>query len=166
MREEEGWVLKVIEVEQSIIVNLAIEQIFAYVSNFDNLVDWSGIVVAVKRTSPREMKVGATLRNTLRFLGRGMECEYEVVEYEDSHHITLKSTSGPAPCLFYYRFEPVVGSGTRISQKAVIQINPKGGLLGLAEPVIRNAAQRQVENDLLTLKDLLESGASMNGSPV
>lgn len=151
--------MKEIRVEQSVVINLPVEEIFAYVADFENLVEWSGIVIAVRKTSPGGTKVGATLRNTMRFLGRWMESTYEVVECEPGHRITLKSTSGAAPCLFCYLFEPVEGGGrTRVSQEAVVRLNPKGGFLGLAEPVVTGAVSRQVENDLLTLRDLLETG--------
>jgi uncharacterized membrane protein len=154
-RGEEG--LKEIKLEQSVVINLPAAEIFAYVADFDNLVEWSGIVIAVRKTTPGVTKVGTMLRNTMRFLGRWMESTYEVVECEPDHHITLKSTSGVAPCLFCYLFEPVEGGGTRVSQEAVIRLSPKGGFLGLTEPVVTGAANRQVENDLLTLKDLLEA---------
>jgi hypothetical protein len=102
------------------------------------------------------MHVGTTVLITIRFLGRWVQSTYEVVECEPVHHITLKSIAGIAPCVFSFLFEPLEASRTRLSFEAVIQ---KGAYLGLAEPTAASATRRQIEHDLLTLKDILEAGA-------
>ena len=35
----------------------------------------------------------------------------------------------------------------------------QGGMLGLPEAVVENIVKRQIQHDLLTLKDVLEAGA-------
>jgi hypothetical protein len=40
-------------------------------------------------------------------------------------------------------------------------INFTGGFLGFSKPVIEGVIRRQVANDLLTLKDILETTASL-----
>ena len=54
------------------------------------------------------------------------------------------------------------GGGTNVSLEEIIHFT--GGFLGFTETVITRVINRQVANDLLTLKDLLEATASICGS--
>jgi carbon monoxide dehydrogenase subunit G len=147
------------KVERSIVINLPAEEIFAYVTDVDNLAEWSSAVIAVRKTSPGTMCVGETFRGTIRFLGRSLDTTFDIVEFEPGHHLTIKSTSGVAPCVFCYRFVPVEGGETNVTLEAAIQVT--GEPVKLAEPVLAGVVRRQIEHDLLTLKDLLEARASV-----
>ena len=146
------------KVKQSVVINLPTEEIFAYMSDLENLVDWSSVVIAIRKISPGAMHVGATVRSTIRFLGRWLDMTFEIVEHEPGRYLTIKSVSGVTPCLFCYQFEPDQNGGTKVSQEAVIHLT--GGILGLEEPVVTKVVRRQLEHDLLTLKDILEGRAS------
>jgi uncharacterized membrane protein len=146
-------------VKQSIFINRAAEEIFAYVSDIENLVDWSSVIISTRKISPGEIHVGATLRNTIRFLGKWLDITFEVVEYEPSRYLTLKSIAGVTPCLFSYQFEPTEDGGTIVSQGTIMHLT--GAILDLTEPVVTNVVRRQLEHDLLTLKDILEARASL-----
>lgn len=144
------------KVAQNVVIDLPAGEIFAYVAEFENLADWSGVVIAVRKTPSGAMHVGTTVLITIRFLGKWVQSTYEVVECEPGHHITLKSIAGIAPCVFSFLLEPLEDSRTRLSFEAVIQ---KGAYLGLAEQTAASATRRQIEHDLLTLKEILEAGA-------
>lgn len=147
-----------IYVKQCIVINLPTEDIFAYVSNLENLLDWSSVILSVKATSPGVGGVGAAAKSTFRFLGKWSEMTLEVVECMPSHSLTIKSTSGVAPCLFCYQFEQLEHGGTSIALDIVISLIE--GFRGLTEQVVTNAIRRDMEHDLLTLKDMLETNAS------
>jgi uncharacterized membrane protein len=149
--------LNKMKVEQSIIINLPTEEIFTYVSNLENLADWSGIVISARKISSEDTLVGTTVRCTIRMLGRWFEITYEIVECVANRYLAFKSITGVAPFLVCYRFEPVEGGGTNVSVEEFIHFT--GGFLGFAEPVITSFIRRQAAHDLLTLKDLLESTA-------
>ncbi len=146
-------------VKQSTFINLPAEEIFAYISNLENLVDWSSIVIALRKTSPGAVEVGTTFQGTIRFLTKWLSLTFEMVEYEPGRYLTLKSTSGASPCLVCYQFDPVEDGGANVSLE--ILIHHTEGIVELATPVIESAVRRQLEYDLLTLKDMLESRASM-----
>jgi uncharacterized membrane protein len=150
------------KVKHSVFINLPAEEIFAYLSDLENLVDWSSVTIAVRKSSLRAIGVGATVRSTIRLLGRWLDITLEVVECEPGRYLTIKSISGVAPCLFYYQFEPVEGGGTAVSQEAVINLT--GGFLGQAESVVTSVVRRQLEYDLLTLKDMLEASVATSRS--
>ncbi len=149
--------MKTMKIRQSVAINMPAEEIFAYMSDLENLVDWSGATIAVRKISPGELHVGATLRNTMRFLGRWMDITFEIVEYEPGRCLTIKSLSGATPCLFCYQFEPTGDGGTNVSLETVIHLT--GRILGLADSVVTNIVRRQIKHDLLTLKDMLEASA-------
>ncbi len=69
-------------VKQSVVINLPTEEIFAYMSDFENLIDWSSAVIAVRKSSPGVIQVGATMQSTTRILGRWLEMTFEVIECE------------------------------------------------------------------------------------
>lgn len=144
------------KVAQNVVIDLPAREIFAYVAEFENLADWSGVVIAVRKSPSGAMHVGTTVLITIRFLGKWVQSTYEVVECEPGHHITLKSIAGIAPCVFSFLFEPLADSRTRLSFEAAIQ---QGAYLGLAEQTAASATRRQIEHDLLTLKEILEAGA-------
>jgi uncharacterized membrane protein len=144
------------KVAQNVVINLPAGEIFAYVAEFENLADWSGAVIAVRKSPSGAIHVGTTVLITIRFLGRWVQSTYEVVECEPGHHITLKSIAGIAPCVFNFLFEPLEAGRTRLSFEAVIQ---QGAYLGLAGQTAASATRRQIEHDLLTLKEILETGA-------
>ncbi len=151
-----------INVKQSVVINLPAEEIFAYISDLENLVDWSNVVIAVRKSSPEAGRVGARARSTIRFLGRWLDTTFEIVECEPSRSLTIKSISGVSPCLFYYQFEPVEDGGTTVSQEALIHLIE--GTLDVADLVVTNVVRRQLTYDLLTLKDMLEARASTSQS--
>jgi uncharacterized membrane protein len=143
-----------IHVKQTIVIHLPVEDIFAYMSNLEHLLDWSSGVISVKTTSSDVMRVGAMAKCTIRFLGMRSEMIFEIVECEPNRFLTLKSISGVTPCLFYYQFETLEDGVTSIAQDSIFSFIT--GFADLAERAVINALHRQLEHDLLTLKDMLE----------
>jgi uncharacterized membrane protein len=152
------------KIRKSVVINLPAEEIFAYMSDLENLLDWSGSMIAIRKISPGTLQVGATVRSTIRLLGRWLDITFEIIEYEPGRYLTIKSHSGVTPCLFCYQFEPVAGGGTSVSLEAVLHFS--GEMLGLSESAVTNVIRRQIEHDLLTLKDLVEASAVTGRSAV
>lgn len=144
-----------INVKQCIFIDLPAREIFAYLSNLENLVDWSSIVVTLTQASPGTMQVGATFQGTVHFLSKSLALTLEIVEYEAGRYLAIKSTSSVSPCLCCYQLEPAEGGGTSLSQEMTIQ--HAEGFVELALPIIKGAVRRQLEYDLFTLKEMLEA---------
>ncbi len=145
-----------IKVQKSVFINLPAQEIFAYMCDLENMVDWSSATISIRKTSPGEIGAGATVRSTIRFLGRWLNVVFEVVEYSPGHCLALKSIAGSPPCLFSYQFEELEEGGTTVSQESMVQI--VAGSVEQTHPVVASAIARQVEYDLQTLKEILESG--------
>ena len=147
------------KVEHSVFINLPAEEIFVYMSNLENLADWSGFVISARKISSEEMLVGTIVRCTIRILGRWLETTYEIVECVSGRYLAFKSIIGVAPSFTCYRFESLEGSGTNVSVEVIIHFT--GGYLGFDETLVTGLISRQIVNDLQTLKDLLEASDSL-----
>jgi uncharacterized membrane protein len=142
--------------EFSIVVNRPIEEVFAFVSNPENVPKWSSLSREVKITSAGPIGVGTTYRSVVAFLGRRIEGETEITEYQPNRSLAEKSKSGPFPVENRTTFERVDG-GTRVNFTAVAE---PGGFFKLAEPLLVGMIKRQFEADFANVKDLLESHAA------
>jgi hypothetical protein len=145
--------------QQSVIIQRPAEDIFTSMTDGEHMVDWSGVVIAVRTAPCGLMQGGSRLRVSTRFLGRWMETNYEVIECQPGSHLTFKGTTGIDPCVFSYQFD-ATGGGTIVSLEAILPLHLQGGMLGLPEAVLENIVKRQLQHDLLTLKDVLEAGAA------
>ncbi|HEY0756821.1 MAG TPA: SRPBCC family protein [Ktedonobacteraceae bacterium] len=144
-----------VKVHKSVFIDLPVEEVFAYICNVENMLDWSSATISIRKISSGAISAGATMRTTFRFLGRWINVVFEVVEFRPGHCLTFKSISGSPPSLFRYMLEPVDG-GTRASHEALVQLSGAG--TEQANPVIASAVARQIEYDLQTLKEILEAG--------
>ena len=144
--------------KQSVIIHRPAEDIFTYLAESEHLVDWSSVVIAVRADPWGPLQGGSRLRITTRFLGRWMETTYEVIECQPASHLTFKGTTGIIPCVFSYQFE-ATRRGTTVSLEVIMPLHLQGGMLGLSEALVETIVKRQLQHDLLTLKDVLEARA-------
>ena len=125
-------------------------EVFAYVTDADRLPEWQSS--AVEAQWQGEKAPGARIREVRKFLGRRMDSELEVTEYEPDRLFGLKTLSGPVPFSVHQTLEPSDG-GTRLT---FVGEGEPGGFFKLAEPVVGRVAERQFKNDFETMKDILE----------
>jgi Polyketide cyclase / dehydrase and lipid transport len=144
--------------KQSVFIHRPAGDIFTYLTAGEHLVDWSSVVLAVRADPCGPIQGGSRLRITTQFLGRWMETTYEVVECQPASHLTFKGTTGIEPCVFSYQFE-TTGGGTSVSLESLVSLHLQAGILGLPEAVVETIVKRQIQHDLLTLKDVLETRA-------
>jgi Predicted integral membrane protein len=137
------------------VINRPVEDVFAVLSNLENNLMWDSVALEVKKTSEGPIGVGTTWRIVQKALGKRIEIEAEFTEYESNRKTTLNITSGPFPGAVRRTYEPAKG-GTQVGH--VFEIKP-GSFFKLAEPLFMSMMKRGVENDLATLKDLMEAHA-------
>lgn len=149
-----------IQARQSVSINLPVATVFAGLCDLEKMTDWSSAVISLEKTTPGEtLRSGVLAKITFRFLGQWQDILFEIIEYEPDRCLTLKSIAGHVPCLFCYQLESAETGGTTLAEQAVINLVEEPGELMM--PVITSALRRQLEYDLLTLKDLLEARAAM-----
>jgi len=148
-----------IKTETRIVVYLPSQQVFAYISDFENNLYWQSGMVECKFTSPSRFGLGATYTQVAKFLGRQVRSTFEVVGYEAGHLVKAASTSGSFPITITRIVEP--GEGGCIVT-AIVE-GDSSGYFKLAEPVMARLVQRSMEADYARLKLLLEEGELAGG---
>ena len=141
--------------EVSITIKRPVEDVFAVLSNPENSPKWSSASLESKTTSAGPIGVGTTTRSVGKLLGRRIESESEITEFEPNRKFAAQSKSGPFPFQSSVTFERIEG-GTRVN--VTIEGEP-GGFFKLAEPLMVRMVKRQFQGDLDNLKDLMEANA-------
>jgi uncharacterized membrane protein len=144
--------------KHSVFIHRPAEDIFTYMTDGEHLMDWSSVVLAVRVAPSGPIQGGSRLRITSQFLGRWMETAYEVIECQPHSHLTFKGTTGIDPCVFSFQFD-ATEAGTSVSLEAMMSLHLQAGMLGLPEAVVESIVKRQIQHDLLALKDVLEARA-------
>jgi uncharacterized protein YndB with AHSA1/START domain len=137
--------------ETSVRVQRPADEVFDYVSDPQNFPAWNSAVQAVRRTSG-EGDVGSTYSierelpggraaNELEILGRGRPTEF-----------ALRTTSGPTPFVYRYRFDSENGV-TVVRLAAEVELTGIAGALG---PLAARVVKRGVDANFATLKQILE----------
>lgn len=140
-----------ITVNSSITINRPTGEVFDFVRNQENAHLWLGGWLETRPTSETE-GVGFTWVDVLEVVGRRVETEFELTEFEPAQKMAFKSIRGSFPISGAYSFAQVEG-GTAVTFD--LQGEP-GGFFKLAEPLMARMMQRQWDANLANLKDILE----------
>jgi len=143
------------KLEISITINRPIEEVFAFMSDPENQLLWRSGLVEIEQTSEGPIGMGTTYREVMQFLGRRIENTGEIAEYELNKRNTVKTTSGPVPMEITSTFQPVEG-GTEVTYGIDAELS---GFFRLAEPLVVRMGKRQMEMELVNLKELMEAQA-------
>jgi uncharacterized membrane protein len=144
-----------IRVETSVHIDRPSDEVFAFISNFENNPQWQSGQIEARFTSDGPLRVGSTYDQVAKFLGRRIISTFEVLEYEPGRRVKASSTSGSFPITFTRMVEPA-GDGADVS--AVIE-GDSSGFFKLAEPLLARMVQRSVDTDYRNLKNIMESYA-------
>jgi uncharacterized protein YndB with AHSA1/START domain len=129
-----------------------VEEVFAYVSDPLTYPRWNSAVQSVRRTAGASGDVGATYSLERQLpIGRA-ENELEVVARERPTAFVIRTTSGPTPFVYRYRFSAEHGE-THVQLDGEVELGRAAALLG---PLAGLAVRRGVDDNLAALKKLLE----------
>jgi carbon monoxide dehydrogenase subunit G len=151
--ETRGGGPEVIKVEREIVVDRPPEEVFAYLSDPDNIPEWQSGVLEARKDSQGPMGVGARWREVRTFLGRRIEQTIEATAFEAGKEFSLEVVSGPVPFRIRHLFE-AAGGGTRIRVTGEGEL---GGFAKLGRRFVIRALERQFETDFAKLKEVVES---------
>ncbi len=147
------------KIETGIQIDRALENVYAYATNVDNMTQWLGAVVEAERLTDGPLGVGTRIRAVGKMLGRRMDSVAEVTALEPNARFAFKIASGPFTSHNSDAFESVAG-GTKVTDTVEIEL---GGILGLADSLMGRMMRRQFEANLAALKARLEAQTA-NGS--
>lgn len=142
-----------IRIETSVHIDRHPDQVFEFISNFENNPKWQSGMVSAEFTSQRPLRIGSTYSQKAKFLGRPVISEFEVIEYVPNRMVKAASISGSFPITFT-RTVRKENNGALVS---AIIVGDAGGFFKLAEPLLRRMVQKSVDEDYRNLKRILEA---------
>ena len=141
-----------IEVENTVVIERPVEEVFSFVSNFENVPLWNYYVTDVRQTDDSPLDVGATFYQ----VRKSDQQSYRITKYEPNQKVIVETLPGSSP-QFEMRFTFVEDSGgTRLIDAWRLD-------LGM-NPIVERLGQRKVKSavaeNLVKLKELLETGSA------
>jgi uncharacterized membrane protein len=143
-----------INVEESIVINRPIAEVFAFVANFENHPKWETNFQKVKLLTSTPTGEGTTYQCDLKLPGQTATSKFEITEYEVNKKIAFEAeAAGPAKPNGSFRFESVAG-GTKITLLPRPEFR---GFFRLLEPLMAGYIRKQNQDHLSKLKSILET---------
>jgi uncharacterized protein YndB with AHSA1/START domain len=143
----------VITFETSVRIRRPIEEVFSYVADPLTFPRWNSAVEAVRKTSAAENGVASTY-SIERALPSGHAVnELEVVASQRPREFAIRTTAGPTPFLYRYRFS-AEEEETVVSLDAEVELP---GAASLLPPIARRLVKNGVDANFATLKQILET---------
>ncbi len=134
-------------------INRPAQEVFDFVTNPANTAQWESGMESSTYTSVGPVGVGSKLQNIGRMMGRKIEANAEITQWNPPNVYSFKATNGPAKLEANYKFE-VKDGGTLLIQSIQVEL---GGFFGIAEGLAVKQMQKQYETNFNTLKTLLEA---------
>ena len=139
-----------IEFENTIRINRPIAEVFAFLSDLENIPKWNYYVLAVTKLSHGPIGIG-TLYHQVR---KTDEQDIRITEFEQNHKIVIKTLPQSSPGLEMSFTLSVEGNTTRIRDEWKLDAGLPAPLEWLGTGRIKSA----VAENLTKLKELLEMG--------
>jgi uncharacterized membrane protein len=141
--------------ELSIVIKRPAEEVFGFLANLENDLQWRREWVDARNMSDGSLSVGSKFRLTSELLGQRIPTVYQVIKYEPDRIAAWKAVSGPLPLIFQRTLERVEG-GTRVTIRYEMDVR---GFYRMVMSLIAGTVKRQHEGDLRKVKELMEARA-------
>lgn len=143
-----------INIDLSTLIDRPIKEVFAFVSNLNNMSKWNSAVVNLEQITPGDVGAGTKFKSVGEMMGRRIEGEVQVTSYEPDTKTGFQMNAGPMQMNVTFSLK-TIGTGTKVSLNA--QGNP-AGVFKLAEGMLQGRVQSMMEENLARLKLVLEKG--------
>jgi uncharacterized membrane protein len=140
--------------EVDITINRPIQEVFAYVSDFQNSTKWQTGLVEIKEISEGPLTVGSKFSAVRNVMGDMLESVIQITNLNQNRLFAYKSISGSSPFKQSFLFE-TTARGTKVT--TLFELFPTT-LLDLAESLIATGLKRGMDADFDRLKIQLETG--------
>ena len=144
-----------INLDLGVLIDRPIKDVFAFISNPNNMSKWNSAVLSLEQATPGAVGVGTKFKSIGEMMGRRIEGEMQITALEPDTKCGFQVNAGPMKVDLTISLK-TVGTGTKVSLNA--QGNP-GGIFKLAEGVMQGQVKSMMEGNLARLKDALEKGA-------
>jgi uncharacterized membrane protein len=151
-----------IKVEQSIVIDRPLSEVFAFVGDQTNAPRWQRGLDTVLRIGGGPIGVGTRHEFVRSMIGRRMSGENEYTRFEPDRCVAFTATSGGWPLQASYEVGPAGEHATRLILR--IALHPPGPVR-ILQPLFAAALRRDVRTNLGSLKALLEASNGRQSSP-
>lgn len=132
----------------------AIDDVFAYLSDFTNTAEWDPGIVESEHLSDGDVGPGSRFRVVSSTAGRQLTLIYEVTEWEPPTRFVLVGESDNLRSVDTLTFEAVDGGGTRVTYHADLALR---GAARLADPMLHVMFQVIGRRAADGLRDVLDA---------
>lgn len=137
--------------ERIVTVDRPVEEVFAFLSDFENTEHWDPGTISTQRTSG-DGGLGTTYRNRSSFLGRTVTLDYETIGYDPPTFFACRGVNGRTTATDLMTFTPD-GDRTQIRYRAEFDFpKPFGAIAGL---VLRRPIDKLADETVEHLRDAL-----------
>jgi carbon monoxide dehydrogenase subunit G len=137
--------------ENTVMIKRPIEEVFGFLSDFENVPKWNYAIVETHKVSEGPVGVG-TIYQQVRSVPRRSEESFEITAYNPPRQLVIRGQLGPFPSRLSYALD-AVPEGTRVTNSVELELRGPGRVLGrVAVPRVRDA----VAANLSKLKELLD----------
>jgi Polyketide cyclase / dehydrase and lipid transport len=140
--------------ENTVTIRRAVEDVFAFLADFENVPTWNHAIVETRKTSPGPVGVGTTYRQ-LRSIPSRSEEGFQVTAFEPTSRLEVHGDIGPYTATISYLLAPT-DAGTRLTN--AVDLEPASGAWRLLAPLATSRVKTAVATNLDMLKQLLETG--------
>jgi len=141
-----------VKYEHEVEIERSPEDVYAFISDPENLPKWQHEVMEVRRESETRFTEVRT------FVGRRMESTLDVTAAEPAREFSLRSRMGPVHFAVRHLLEPAGEGRTRL--RILGESEGAGSIFKLGGRLLRRAVQHRAREDFERLKELLESERS------
>jgi uncharacterized membrane protein len=140
----------VLEFENTIRIDRPVEEVFAFLSDFENIPKWNYYVLEVRQLSEGSIGVGTTYHQ----VRKSDQQDLRIIEFEPGHTVAVKTLPQSTPDLEMRFTLYEEGSTTRVRDEWKLNTGRPAIFERLAGGRIKSA----VAENLAKLKELLEEG--------
>ena len=142
--------------ENSVFINQPIETVFDFVTDVRNNHQWQTGVIDIRLTSVEPSTVGSTYHCVNRFLGKRIESETIIIDYDHPYRCSFKIQSDMISGESSFFFTSVNG-GTKFTTTGELNLD----YFSLAKYIVSRKARHQLKKDMTNLKHILENGGGI-----
>jgi carbon monoxide dehydrogenase subunit G len=139
-------------VERQVEIAAPPEQVFAFVSELDNLPRWQSGIQSTEKTSDGPMQPGSSARVVRQLFGQRITADLVVTAYQPPRQLELRSEVSGVRALGSLLVEPS-GGGSSVTFAMEISAS---GFAALMEGTLASAAAEDIADSLRMLRDELE----------
>jgi len=138
-----------IDFKNTIVIERPLKEVFAFISDFENMPKWNYYVLDVNKRTNGPVDVGTTYHQTRKT----DQQQFRVVEFKSNEVVSIETLPPEKYLNMRFQFEPIE-NGTQLVDEWQLDTGAPGPLKWLAAKKVKAAVSENLEK----LKTLLENG--------